>query len=80
MKKKLNAKKFYYLYFHLTELIPLFSYLERLNAFKMTFDSFLTTNEGIRSRASSVMTLVRNRKGSHYEVAKIDEEEFKFGK
>lgn len=42
LKKKLSAKKFYYLYYQMTELIPLFSYLERLNALKSSFRNSIT--------------------------------------
>ncbi|TNV78242.1 hypothetical protein FGO68_gene5326 [Halteria grandinella] len=43
LKKKMSAEKFYFLYYQMTELIPLFSYLERLNAFKC---SVMTTIGG----------------------------------
>lgn len=34
--KRMSAEKFYFLYYQMTELIPLFSYLERLNALKFS--------------------------------------------
>ena len=40
MVKKMNVDKFYTLFYHMTELIPLFSYLERLNALKNTMQTF----------------------------------------
>jgi len=40
MVKKMDAKKFYAVYYQMTELIPLFSYLERLNALKYTVLGF----------------------------------------
>jgi hypothetical protein len=40
MVKKMDAKKFYAVYYQMTELIPLFSYLERLNALKFTVLGF----------------------------------------
>lgn len=36
IKKKMDAEKFYAVYYQMTELIPLFSYLERLNALRFT--------------------------------------------
>ena len=43
--KKMDAEKFYYLYYQLTELIPLFSYLERLNALRCTMTNFETQGD-----------------------------------
>ena len=40
MVKKMDAEKFYAVYYSMTELIPLFSYLERLNALKFTVIGF----------------------------------------
>jgi len=48
MVKKMDAKKFYAVYYQMTELIPLFSYLERLNALKFTvlgFEESVTQGE-----------------------------------
>jgi hypothetical protein len=36
MQKRMSAEKFYILYYQLTELIPLFSYLERFNVMRYT--------------------------------------------
>jgi len=35
--KKMSPKKFYTLYYQMTELLPLFSYLERLNVYRESF-------------------------------------------
>ena len=40
MQKKMDAEKFYMVYYQMTELIPLFSYLERLNCLKFTVCNF----------------------------------------
>jgi hypothetical protein len=40
MQKKMDAEKFYVVYYQMTELIPLFSYLERLNCLKYTVTNF----------------------------------------
>jgi len=42
MQKKMDAQKFYIVYYQMTELIPLFSYLERLNCLKYTVGNFDT--------------------------------------
>lgn len=52
--KKLSPKKFYFLYYQMTELIPLFSYLERLNALKFTI-SMTDTGEDLINRKLSLM-------------------------
>jgi len=48
MQKKMDAEKFYVVYYQMTELIPLFSYLERLNCLKYTVCNFegSTPSEG----------------------------------
>lgn len=38
--KRMSAEKFYILNYQMTELIPLFSYLERLNALRFTVATF----------------------------------------
>lgn len=37
LKKRMSPKKFYFLYYQMTELLPLFSYLERLNVYRESF-------------------------------------------
>jgi hypothetical protein len=47
--KRMSAEKFYILNYQMTELIPLFSYLERLNSLRFTvatFDEFVETTPG----------------------------------
>ena len=40
MVKKMDAEKFYSVFYQMTELIPLFSYLERLNSLRFTVLTF----------------------------------------
>lgn len=61
--KRMSAEKFYILNYQLTELIPLFSYLERLNALRFTvssIDEFMTPGETRKSYRVS-MTLPSNK-------------------
>lgn len=63
MQKRMSAEKFYILYYQLTELIPLFSYLERFNVMRYTvMDSHnFETPMGPQGR-QSFMKLTKNRK------------------
>lgn len=67
MVKKMDAKKFYAVYYQMTELIPLFSYLERLNALKFTLTGFEESlTQGIKtptvSRQSIRVTMSKGAK------------------
>jgi len=57
IQKKLSAKKFYFLYYQMTELIPLFSYLERLNFFRDTIQSMTPLGDDFDQRKASGIRL-----------------------
>eukprot|EP00347_Sterkiella_histriomuscorum_P005719 403355531 len=61
LKKRLSANKFYFLYYQMTELIPLFSYLERLNVLRYTFkSSTLSTQSNAVEDFKSVISQNQN--------------------
>lgn len=66
MQKKMSAEKFYSLYYQLTELIPLFSYLERFNVMKYTImdSKSFETPDGSQVPRQSIMKLTKNRKSN----------------
>ncbi|CDW85804.1 ring finger protein 141 [Stylonychia lemnae] len=62
IKKKLSAKKFYFLYYQMTELIPLFSYLERLNFFRDSIQAMTPQGNEQESRFDNSIRLTVNKK------------------
>jgi hypothetical protein len=60
MRKRMSPRKFYFLYYQMTELIPLFSYLERLQSFQREFKS-LEEGDKEPKGESKMVKMVRNR-------------------
>lgn len=61
----MSPKKFYFLYYQMTELLPLFSYLERLNVYR---ESFATQGT---ERMSGVLKLNKNSKSDDDKVTAV---------
>lgn len=57
----MDVTKFYILFYQMTELIPLFSYLERLNAFRLTTASFGSSTPGEEKGKRVRFSMSRNR-------------------
>jgi hypothetical protein len=74
LKKRMSPKKFYILNYQLTELIPLFSYLERLNGLRSTLAGLDNETPGGDDAKKQTIKISKSRStlGSQEELKESD--------